>query len=107
MKNTNKYGFYSGAYIFDRIDRYALRMLNNAYPETKNELWFTSYCDVKFLKQLCDTDATFLRTTTFQKYGEDATVGVELIQGKTTIANGYVCFQKAKGDYCKLKRSKK
>lgn len=107
MKNKNKYGFYSGGYIFDRIDRYALRMLNNSYPETKDELWFTEACEVNFLKQMCDNDSTYLRTTTFQKFNDSATIGVELVQGKTTLAIGYVVFKRAKGDYCKIKYKKK
>lgn len=107
MKNTNKYGFYSGGYIFDRIDRYALRMLNNSYPETKNEPWFTEFCEVNFLRQMCDTSATFLRTTTFQKFDDSATIGAELVQGKTVLAIGYVGFKRAKKDYCKLKQKKR
>lgn len=104
MKNKNKYGFYSGGYIFDRIDRYALRTLNNAYPETKDELWFTSNCTVDYKKQLCDSDElTFMRTTVFQKFNDSALVGVELVQGTTLIATGCISFSKAKGDYCKLK----
>lgn len=106
MKNINKYGFYSGGYIADRIDRYALRMLNNSYPETKNELWFTRACDITYKKQLCDTDATYLRTIAFNKMNDSTTVGVELVQGDTLIAIGYVVFAKAKGDFCKIKKKK-
>jgi hypothetical protein len=108
MKNKNKYGFYSGGYIFDRIDRYALRTLNNAYPETKDELWFTSHCKIDYKKQLCDNDeSTYMRTIVFQKLSESAVIGVEFVQGKTLIATCYVDFTKAKGDYCKLKYKKK
>lgn len=107
MKNTNKYGFYSGGYVFDRVDRYALRVLNNAYPETKDELWFTEHADIHFYKQLCCSDATLLRTIKFEKESDSATVGVELIQGKTLIARSYVWFSKAKNNFCKIKERKR
>lgn len=104
MKNKNKYGFYSGGYIFDRIDRYALRTLNNAYPETKDELWFTSHATIDYKKQLCDNDeSTFMRTTVFQKMPDSAIISVEFVQGKTLIAIGCVSFTKTGNDYCKLK----
>ena len=107
MKNTNKYGFYSGGYIFDRIDRYALHTLNNAYPETKDELWFTSHCSINYKKQLCHTDSTYMRTTMFQKLSDRALVGIEFIQGRTIIALGYVEFAKTKDNYCKVKNKTK
>lgn len=107
MKNKNKYGFYSGGYIADRIDRYALRTLNNSYPNTKNELWFTKSCDITYKKQLCDTDSTYMRTITFQKTEDTALVGVDFVQGDTVIAIGYIVFAKAKGNFCKLKYKKK
>ena len=106
MKNTNKYGFYSSGYIFDRIDRYALRTLNNVCPETKQEMWFTANCNIDYKKQLCDTDATYMRAITIQKIGDSALIGIEFIQGKTLIARAYVNFIKAKGDFCKIKKLK-
>jgi hypothetical protein len=96
MKNTNKYGFYSSGYISDRIDRYALRVLNNSYPSTTDELWITSNCSVSFLKELHNTNATYMRTISFEKQNNHATVGVEFVQGKTTIAIGYVTLKKQK-----------
>ena len=37
MKEKNDYGFYSGGYIFDRLDRAALRFVRQAYPELKGK----------------------------------------------------------------------
>lgn len=108
MKNTNKYGLYSSGYISDRIDRYALRVLNNSYPDTKNELWFTATHNISFLKQLLDVDSTYMRTLNFEKQNNEATVGVEFVQGNTTIAIGYVVFKKSKaGAFFEKKKTKK
>lgn len=109
MKNKNKYGFYSGGYIFDRIDRYALRCLNIAYPTSENEPWYTAHVDVSYLKQLCDLDSsvTFCRTTQFQYTPYVVSIGVEFVQGNTVIAHGLVQFAKAKNNYCKIKTSRK
>ena len=96
MKNTNKYGFYSAGYVFDRADRYALRTLNNACPETKDEIWTTANCNIDYKKQLCTTDATHMRAITIQKLGDSALIGVEFIQGKSLIATAYVNLIKTK-----------
>lgn len=109
MKNKNKYGFYSGGYIFDRIDRYALRCLNLAYPSSIDESWYTMHVDVNYLKQLCDLDSsvTFCRTTQFQYTPTFASVGVEFVQGNTVIASALVQFAKAKKNYCDVKPPRK
>lgn len=52
----NKYGFVSGGYIADIMDRLALRKINERFPETQNQQIYTSKAKISYYKQLCNTD---------------------------------------------------
>lgn len=103
MKNTNKYGFISGGYIFDLLDRTALEKLNLCYPETETQQIYTKESTITYHKQLCDlSDVRFrLRYATFD--GKEYRVGLSLLQGKTKIAHARFVFVQAKHNYCERK----
>lgn len=54
MKIRNKYGFVSGGYIFDKMDRIA-----QDWVETKNrdlKYWMTKSAKIKYMRQICSEE---------------------------------------------------
>lgn len=101
MKSLNKYGFVSGGYIVDKMDRVALTAINTEFPDTKNDLWFTSDCSVEFLKQLCNTDNIRYAVSLDRDSLYCIDAKVKLLQGDTEIAKGYFTFVHADKNFCK------
>jgi acyl-coenzyme A thioesterase PaaI-like protein len=52
MKETNDYGMYSGAFIFDALDRAALDYVRK--ESGLNTTIVTKHAQIDFLRQLCD-----------------------------------------------------
>lgn len=102
IKGKNKYGFYSGGFITDMLDKIALRAINEKYPQTKRELWFTSSATVDFKKQLCDLKKLTHLVDAIETAGIIYTCAA-LYQEKTLIAIGNFTFKKAKHNYCETK----
>lgn len=100
MDKTNKYGFISGGYIFDLLDRTALQAINEKYPETASQQVYTTCGHTTYLKQLCDIERTKVVTTKCYEYFGEYRVHVELWQGETLIAHGYFTFVQAEHNYC-------
>ena len=100
MKNTNKYGFISGGYIFDLLDRTALQAINEKYPETANQQVYTASADIRYFKQLCNTDNIdfFIFDCCYRDNGYG--VFLELHQNDTIIATADFDFAVAKHNYC-------
>lgn len=103
MKNTNKYGFISGGYIFDLLDRAALDYINRCYPDTESQQVYTAWCEVNFNKQLCSTRGITIKTDKIEQriIGEWWIVNNSLWQRETVIAHAQFWFRKAKKNYCK------
>lgn len=105
MKEKNDYGFYSGGYIFDRLDRAALRFVRQAYPELKGKQVYTSWSEIKFHKQLCALDNSKVHLDcceTFEGMSGDTTyeVAVYLTVPSLRIASAAFWFKVAKHNYC-------
>ncbi len=105
MKDKNDYGFYSGGYVFDRLDRHALLVLRKKFPELKNKQLYTAESKVFFERQLCDLDRVRIFTGEVKQTGDNAYY-VENIMRKhsTLIAYGFFTFVVAKHNYCELKK---
>ena len=112
MKEKNDYGFYSGGYIFDRLDRAALRFVRQAYPELKGKQVYTSWSEIKFHKQLCalnnskvylDCCETFVGMSGATVYE----VNVYLTVPGHRIASATFWFKEAKHNYCETQGENK
>ena len=105
MKTTNKYGFVSGGWIFDYMDRAALNCLNVSYPETRNQNFYTAKASVNFLSQVCDTKdiSADIRIIPHGKWGKSYSVITYLRQGNIRRAEGVFLFVKAKENKCETK----
>lgn len=100
MFNKNVYGFYSGGYIFDRLDRSALYAIRKR-PELKDKQLYTKCADIQFKKQLCDLEDTKVFTSRIDNVGEDEyEIQNVLRKGKMVIAVGCFCFKVAQHNYC-------
>lgn len=105
MKKTNKYGFISGGYIFDLLDRAALEYINFCYPETEKQQIYTQWCEINFNKQLCQPNGIKVKTDKIEQriIGELWVVDNSLWQGNTVIAHAEWWFKKTKHNYCEQK----
>lgn len=105
MKNTNKYGFYSGGYITDLLDRAALEEINRRYPETEKEQIYTAWCEIDFEKQLCSTKGIRIETDMMQQsvLGSVWLVENTIYQGDTVVAFGAFKFVRADKNFCEIK----
>ena len=54
MKTKNKYGFVSGGYIFDKMDRIVQDLVETNNPDLK--YWMTKSAKVRYLKQVCSEE---------------------------------------------------
>jgi acyl-coenzyme A thioesterase PaaI-like protein len=105
MNKTNKYGFVSGGYIFDLLDRAALEKLNLCYPETETQQIYTKESTITYHKQLCDTTDIHCRMVyaIFDAITKEYRVGISLMQDKTKIAHARFIFVRADHNYCERK----
>ena len=53
MKEKNDYGMYSGAFIFDVLDRHALKYIKDQAHLPKKAVLVTRQASVSFKRQLC------------------------------------------------------
>ena len=106
MKNTNKYGFISGGYIFDLLDRKALEAINEAYPETKDQQIYTKVGSIVYKKQLCNTENIKTNTEYIFKKNDEYFVCVVLEQNDTRIADVTFTFARADHNYCEIRKKK-
>lgn len=56
MKETNDYGMYSGAFIFDVLDRKALKYVKEQAQLSKKTVLVTQGASVSFKRQLCQKE---------------------------------------------------
>lgn len=102
MKDTNKYGFISGGYIFDLLDRKALEAINKKFPYTKDTQLYTSTGNIHYEKQLCDTKNIETKPLVYD-FNDYYSVIIELWQHNTLIASATFLFEFAKHNYCETK----
>lgn len=104
MKNKNKYGFYSGGYIFDLLDRAALDAINKKFNNT-NKFIFTRQAEMDYRKQLCNLIGvkTIVDFVEFDTEHRMYVVGVKLRQIATDIAYGTFYFKQAYKNFCEIK----
>ena len=107
MKTTNKYGFVSGGWIFDYMDRKALYAMNCAVKETRDKNFYTASAKIKFLNQLCDTKDITLNIGVFIKDRRRILVVVSMwkVRGEI-IAKAEFLFVEAKQNKCEIKGNK-
>ena len=53
MKEKNDYGMYSGAFLFDILDRHALKYIKDQAHLQKKAVLVTKQASVSFKRQLC------------------------------------------------------
>lgn len=106
MKNTNKYNFISGGYIFDLLDRKALEAINETYPETKDQQIYTTYGSIVYKKQLCNTENIKTNTEYIVKKNDEYFVCVVLEQNDVRIADVIFTFARADHNYCEIRDKK-
>lgn len=53
MKEKNDYGMYSGAFIFDVLDRHALKFIKDQAGLSKKAVLVTKSSSISFQRQLC------------------------------------------------------
>lgn len=102
MDKTNKYGFISGGYIFDLLDRTALQAINEKYPETANQQVYTASADINYSKQLCNLEyITPIVIMCFYSQAKHKFVVIcRLYQNETEIADACFEFAIAEHNYC-------
>lgn len=107
MKNTNKYGFISGGYIADILDRAALIAVNVRFNNA-DKLIFTKQAEIDYRKQLCNLRGIKV-VVDFVKYDRQRRMyvcGVKLRQIDTDIAYGTFYFKQAFKNFCEIKGGK-
>lgn len=104
MKTKNKYGFYSGGYIFDLLDRTALKAVNQKF-NNENKYIFTEKAEIDYRKQLCDLRgvSVIVDACDFNHKTREYIVCVKLRQIATDIAYGTFYFKQAYKNYCETK----
>ena len=107
MKNKNDYGFYSGGYIFDRLDRTALRVARRE-SKLKHAQLYTETSFIRYHKQLCDLNLlhTVINKADWVRAYEYE-VQIELWQHAIKIASACFNFHVAAHNYCETKGKKK
>ena len=101
MKNKNDYGFYSGGYIFDRLDRAALNYLRKKWPDLQDKQVYTARSLVWFEHQLCDLNKTKVFLNSWEcKDDNTYEINVTLRKVSIAIASGTFTFKVAKHNYC-------
>lgn len=107
MDKLNKYGFVSGGYIFDLLDRAALEAINERFNNA-DKLIFTVDAQVEYHKQLCNLRGaqTIVDFVEYDKVSRRYVAGVRLRQIATDIAHGTFYFKKANHNYCEIKDEK-
>jgi hypothetical protein len=104
MKNTNKYGFISGGYIADILDRAALEAVNQKFHNA-DKLIFTRTAELDYRKQLCNLRSvkTIVDFVEYDTAHRQYVAGVKLRQIDTDIAYGTFYFKQAFKNFCEIK----
>ena len=104
MEERNKYGFVSGGWIFDYMDRKALYVLNKVVKNTANRNFYTASAKIDFKQQLCNTDNLMFDFFVMIESKRCVKVGCSLWQNaKDLIAKADFVFVEAKENKCKIK----
>lgn len=107
MKETNKYGFVSGGWLYDQMDRKALFTLNRVFPVTKKQQIYTSHAKVEYFKQVCNSkDLMIIVPFVDDKEPNEYFVPVDVYYGTTLAAHALFTFKKAEHNYCETKEQK-
>lgn len=107
MKDRNEYNFYSGGYIFDRLDRAALRFVRQAYPELEGKQVYTSWSEINFHKQLCTLNNSKVHLESTETINSTYEVQVYLTVPGHRIASATFWFKEAKHNYCETQGENK
>jgi len=103
-EKLNKYGFVSGGYLFDLMDRAALRAINKYAPYTTDEQIYTKTAKVWYLKQVCPDDTLKPNTyLLYRKEPDEYHVEIHLLVDKDVVSRAEFVFKKAKRNHCKVK----
>lgn len=104
MNKLNKYGFVSGGWLYDLMDRKALTTLNRVFPLTKDQQIYTAQANVEYFKQVCD-DKNLMMIVPFVNDETPNTyyVPVDVYYGTTFAAHATFIFKKANQNYCETK----
>ena len=107
MQELNKYGFVSGGYIFDLMDKAALAAINKYAPITKDQQIYTKSAKIYYMKQVCDGIKTKTSTHVLFRKGTDTyLVEIHLLANKEVVAKAIFIFKKANHNYCETKGRK-
>lgn len=74
MKDKNEYGFYSSAYVYDRLSSTAIMSLKKSFPDMKDKVLFITDCKVFYQRPLCDLDKIRIFTGNITQTGNDSFV---------------------------------
>ena len=97
----NKYGFVSGGYIADLMDRLALDKINELFPETKDQQIYTASARITYHKQLCDTTGVASDTGCTKLDSVTYLASCDLYDHNgVMIASGEFDFVKATHNFC-------
>ena len=108
MKEKNDYGFYSGGYIFDRLDRTALKAIRKQYGLSPATQLYTANATITFMHQLCDIKKSRCFFGDIEVMGDGSyQISVRLHQAQTCIASATFWFKKAKHNYCETQGENK
>ncbi|MBO4726086.1 MAG: hypothetical protein J5598_00605 [Clostridia bacterium] len=103
----NKYGFISGGYIADMLDRQALLHINNIYPDTREKQLYTKTADIEYIHQLCNLKNIYFNIKSECSYRKDGRLEAEthiiLYQNEEIMAEADFAFVEAKVNQCKTK----
>ena len=104
MDKTNKYGFVSGGYIADILDRAALDAVNQKFHNA-DKLIFTRTAEIDYRKQLCNLRGvkTIVDFVEYDGAHRKYVAGVKLRQIDTDIAYGTFYFKQAFKNFCEIK----
>ena len=103
----NKYGFISGGYIADMLDRQALLHINNLYPDTKVKQLYTKEANIGYANQLCNLKNIYFNIKSSCNSRKDgrlkAWAHVILYQADKIMAIADFEFIEAKTNKCETK----
>lgn len=103
----NKYGFISGGYIADMLDRQALLHINNTYPDTRAKQLYTKEASIDYVNQLCNLKNIYFNIKSYCNYRKDgrleAQAHVILYQADKIMAEADFEFVEAKTNKCEIK----
>lgn len=85
MRNENKYGFISGGYLFDKMDRIAQDWVEINHNDHK--FWVTKSAKVHYLKQVCSLKDLSYRVKLILRIRDTVFVDVTVYDAKDPKKN--------------------